>query len=227
MGRFCARALATVSLFLVGCHQVRDCIDEQVSTCRNQHLARCAWWRCRGDYVECRDSLCDFGAGFRYGYADVLAGGRGCPPAFPPRSYWGCCYDGDEGKCAVTGWYDGYHHGAAAALADGYGADYSTVPSSMDIYRRCGHQSVPIDLERYKAATAGGSPASPEIPNGHTHPVDVADPAESSPFEEPYSPPTIDTPELPAEPGSPPRSVNTSRAASGPVRLSLRIDEVN
>jgi hypothetical protein len=226
MGRLCARASALALLLLASCHQLHDCIDEQVTACRNTQLARYAWCRSRGNYVDCRDNLWDFGAGFRYGYADILNGSRGCAPPFPPRCYWSCCYHGDDGKCAIAAWYDGYHHGAAAALADGYTSDYGAVPSSIDLYQRCGTRPVQLDLDQYKAATAEASEAAPEVPGFHSPPTDFADPDRPElPLDPPYSP-AVDTPDAPKV-APPPQAFMNKPEAGSPVRLSQRIVEAN
>jgi len=199
MGKFSRCTLALASFLLASCHQLHDCLDEQMTSCRNSHLAKCAWCRCRGNYVDCQDNLWDFGSGFRYGYADILNGGRGCPPAFAPRSYWGCCYNGPEGKCEIAAWYDGFHHGAAAALADGYGADYAAVPSSIDVGNRCCRRPVQIDIEQYKASM--NARLSSEIEEDVTPlPSEMATPVIPAPPEEPYSPRSLEAPADPTLP---------------------------
>jgi hypothetical protein len=224
MGRLCAWAGALALLFLASCHQVQDCIDEQVTGCRNSHLARCAWLHSRGNYVDCRDDLWDFGAGFRYGYADILNGGRGCPPAVPPRCYWGCCYHNASGKCAIAAWYDGYHHGAAAALADGYGSSYGALPSSMDLYQQCAKRPVQLDVDQYKAAMSAAAEAQPGTIDPDPLPDDFMEPGRPGLPDEPYSPATLETPpELPVEPG--PQTSRSRHQAGGPIHLSLRLEE--
>lgn len=199
MKRFCAHTVAFAALLLASCHQMQDCIDEEVTTCRNNHLAKCAWFRSRGNYVECQENLWDFGAGFRYGYADILNGGRGCPPAFPPRSYWGCCYHGEGGKCATAAWFDGYHHGATAALADGYGRDYATVPSSVEICNRGCRRPVQIDLDQYKSSMNAQLGTTIEE-DGPPLPTEIEAPAIPLPPEEAYSPGTREAPSDPTLP---------------------------
>lgn len=205
MGRYCALTLLFAALGLTSCHQVHDCIDEQVSACRNSHLAKCAWCRCRGNYVDCQEHLWDFGAGFREGYAEILAGGRGCPPAFAPRSYWSCCSSADP--CVVAAWFDGYHHGVAAALADGYGVGHGTATGSADIYHRCCRRPVHIDLEQYKASMAVHPPVPAAEDDFSPLPAQMSEPTiPGPPPEEPYSPHTIDAPSDPTLPKTAPEA---------------------
>ncbi len=145
---------------LTGCNAIQDCVDEQVSACVNKHRAKMAWCACRPNYVECQENLFDFGMGFRKGYEDVLNGANTCSPPYPPRSYWGICYQNDSGRCAVAAWFDGYHHGVAVALADGYGS-YHELPFSNNCYRNCASRPVQIDLEAYKASQ--GQSTSPQM----------------------------------------------------------------
>lgn len=70
-----------------------------------------------------------FCQGFRAGYENILAGGKGCQPTLPPRLYWKPCYQNPEGQCKIQSWFDGYSHGALAAQQDGYG-NLQTIPMS-------------------------------------------------------------------------------------------------
>ena len=154
---------------LAGCNSIQDRIDEQVAGCCNKHKAKMAWCACRPNYVECQENLWDFGAGFRKGYEDVLNGASTCTPPFAPRSYWGICYQNDSGRCAVAAWFDGYHHGVAVALADGYGG-YSEMQYSGGMYRNCCPKPVNIDLEAYKSSQ-GGVMAAPALSDDGLPPI--------------------------------------------------------
>jgi hypothetical protein len=177
-----------------GCYSLQDCIDQEVSTAVNCHRAKMAWCACRPNYVECQENLWDFGHGFRQGYQDVLNGKNTCTPPFPPRCYWGICHQNDYGRCAAAAFFDGYHHGVAVALADGYGS-YTELPYSGCMYRNCGPKPVQIDLEAYKASQTGGAPMPSMMDNGlppipDTIPGEV--PAQSPP--QPYSPNALPAP---------------------------------
>ena len=101
-----------------GCYEVRDGIDECAMKVRNKRRARAAWRRSKSVYdcIEYRD---DFEDGFRDGYYDIASGGRGTPPTLPPRKYWNSRYQNQEGHMKMMAWFDGFDHGALAALEDG------------------------------------------------------------------------------------------------------------
>jgi hypothetical protein len=124
----------------------------------------------------------------------VLNGANTCSPPFPPRSYWGICHQNDSGRCAAAAYFDGYHHGVAVALADGYGG-YNELPYSGAMYRNCGPKPVHIDLEAYKAAQPGGMPMPTMMDDGlppipHTIPGEVP----VQPVPSPYSPNALPAP---------------------------------
>jgi hypothetical protein len=199
----CLLGLATLS----GCHQIHDCIDEQVTSCCNHSAAMRAWIACRGRYVGCQDFLVDFGHGFRQGYEDVAGGATGCTPNLPPRKYWSVCYRSDEGQCAVVAWFDGYQHGAAVALADGAGG-YNHVPTSDEIYRKGCRGPVAIDLEQYKASH-GGSPNLAPL-DGDLPPMPEGMPGEMTPQTVPMTPQAV--------PMAPPPAQYSPRILPGPAR---------
>lgn len=101
-----------------GCYEIRDSIDEYKIECRNKMRARSAWRRARSCYddIDYRD---DFEHGFRAGYLDVASGGDGIAPTLPPRKYWECHYQSQEGQLRTVAWFDGFGHGALAADQEG------------------------------------------------------------------------------------------------------------
>jgi hypothetical protein len=176
-----------------GCYQAHDCINREIADCCNRNKACMAWMECRWNYAECQDYLCDFGNGFREGYANVMGGGEGCVPALPPRKYWGNCYQNADGHAAVVAWFDGYQHGAAVAKADG-GGSYGRVPSSDDIYRRNCQMPVDLNLDAFKNRNTGaGEPPAlmdgdvPPLPEGELAPM-------RNPSGVPYSPEVLPDP---------------------------------
>lgn len=112
-----------MSLLLVsatGCTAIQDSCIEAETSMRNHVLASKAW----AHWSWCYDDLdypAHFAKGFKAGYEDVLAGGKGCQPTLPPRWYWKPCYQSPEGRCKIAAWFDGFSHGAVAAQQDGYG----------------------------------------------------------------------------------------------------------
>jgi len=176
-----------------GCYSLQECVDEQIAGITNCHRAKMAWCACRPNYVECQDNLWDFGAGFRKGYEDVLNGANRCTPPFPPRSYWGICHQNDYGRCAAAAWFDGYHHGVAVALADGYGT-YNELPYSGCMYGNCGPKPVNIDLEAYKSSQSGMQ--TPAMMDNGLPPIPETIPGESpvQPIIPDYSPNTLPAP---------------------------------
>jgi hypothetical protein len=73
-----------------------------------------------------------FRDGFIAGYHDVAKGGKGCPPAIPPRRYWSWKYQTAEGQCKVNEWFAGYPYGAKAAEEDGIG-NYRDIQISSEV----------------------------------------------------------------------------------------------
>ena len=184
-----------------GCYSMQECVDEQIAGVTNCHKAKMAWCACRPNYVECQENLWDFGLGFRKGYEDVLNGVNRCTPPFPPRNYWGICHQNDYGRCAAAAWFDGYHHGVAVALADGYGS-YHELPFSNGMYGNCSPKPVNIDLEAFKASKSqmphpgmmdDGLPPVPETIHGEVP---------AMPITPQYSPNTLPAPPEEARPSA-------------------------
>ena len=90
----------------------------------------------------------DFGRGFRAGYQSVCMGGDGCRPPMPPRNYWSCHYQCDEGRCQVMAWYDGYHHGALAAQCNGCEGQYNVMCASDHLRR----EALLLGLQRHRTS---------------------------------------------------------------------------
>jgi hypothetical protein len=103
---------------VTGCAHLYDITDDCMMEWKCCHAASSAWNRSRDLYADVAYPF-DFGQGFRDGYKSVCMGGEGCPPAMPPRHYWSHHYQGDEGRCQIMAWYDGFHHGVLAAQIDG------------------------------------------------------------------------------------------------------------
>lgn len=73
-----------------------------------------------------------FREGFIAGYHDVAKGGKGCPPAVPPRRFWSWKYQTAEGQAKVNEWFAGYPYGAKAAEEDGIG-NYRDIQISSEV----------------------------------------------------------------------------------------------
>ena len=130
--------LLIVASLMAGCGAMQDATDQQMMKLKCCHEAKMAWLRCHDLYAE----VCypfDFGKGFRSGYQAICMGADGCRPAMPPRNYWGCQYQCEEGKCQIMAWYDGYHHGALAAACDGC-EGRSKVLCAADLYAEAPHE---------------------------------------------------------------------------------------
>lgn len=112
--------LTLLLLSSAGCSAIQDSCLELETGMRNHVLASKAW----AHWSWCYDDLdysTHFAKGFKAGYEDILAGGKGCQPTLPPRCYWKPCFQSPEGRCKIAAWFDGYSHGAVAAQQDGYG----------------------------------------------------------------------------------------------------------
>lgn len=128
--------LVTVGLTsITGCSSLWDQIDEQHFVLRTKQDARIAWNDSRASYRKLEHNLSDFERGFIDGYVAVATGGNGCAPALPPKRYWKTKYSTPNGKEFIVAWFDGYHHGAAAALADGAEASRQILTSD-EIYHK-------------------------------------------------------------------------------------------
>ena len=102
-----------------------ECCDDLMLGYRNSAWSARAWQEKKHCFQNQR-YIKDFKAGFRQAYEDVAAGGNGCTPAFPPRSYWSWKYQSPEGQLKTGAWFAGYPMGAKAAEQDGLGT-YHTV----------------------------------------------------------------------------------------------------
>ena len=124
-----------------GCNAISDMCLEKEMTCRNHILATKAW----GEWSWCYDELDHphhFAKGFRAGYENILAGGKGCQPTLPPRLYWKPCFQTPLGQCQIQSWFDGYSHGALAAQQDGYG-NINTLPMSSSARQNLLNAKIP------------------------------------------------------------------------------------
>ena len=124
-----------------GCNAISDMCLEQEMACRNYVLACKAW----GEWSWCYDELdypSHFAKGFRAGYENILAGGKGCQPTLPPRLYWKPCFQTPKGQCQTQSWFDGYSHGALAAQQDGYG-NINTLPMSSSARQNLLNSKIP------------------------------------------------------------------------------------
>ncbi len=120
---------------ITGCSNFWDQIDETIFVMRTKGDAKHAWKHSKRAYRGLEHNLDDFGQGFVDGYVAVATGGDGCPPALPPRKYWKTKYSTPKAKKLVIAWFDGYHHGAAAAMADGVSAS-RRILTSGEIYHK-------------------------------------------------------------------------------------------
>ena len=127
--------LSFVTISVTGCSSFWDQIDENVFMMRTKSSARKSWTNSQSAYRCLEHNLDDFGRGFVAGYTAVATGGNGCPPSLPPRRYWKTKYSGPLGKKLVVAWFDGYQHGAAAAMADGV-SDSRRILTSGEIYHK-------------------------------------------------------------------------------------------
>ncbi len=133
----------TLMLFsAAGCSSISDMCLEQEMSCRNHVLAYKAW----GEWSWCYDELNHphhFAKGFRAGYQNILAGGKGCQPTLPPRCYWKPCFQCPEGQSQIQSWFDGFSHGALAAQQDGYG-NMHTIPMSSNARQNFLTMKIPV-----------------------------------------------------------------------------------
>lgn len=92
--------------------------NDTVETLRNRSYSAKAWYHRQGNFCNVGNSR-DFQAGFRAGYEAIADGKPGCPPAFPPKEYWGWEYQSADGKSRTAAWFQGYPYGVQAAREDG------------------------------------------------------------------------------------------------------------
>ena len=105
---------------MTGCTAICDGIISIETDARNDVLAQKAWGHWSWVYDDL-DHPWHFARGFKAGYRNILEGGSGCQPTFPPQCYWKPCYQTLTGNCKTHAWFDGFSHGALAAKQDGYG----------------------------------------------------------------------------------------------------------
>jgi hypothetical protein len=97
-----------------GCAQIEDMRLKS----QQRRLAYSSWAGAGGSYCHVAHSV-DFQKGYVDGYTDVASGGDGCPPALPPKKYWGAAYQTPNGREHVKAWFAGFREGAEAAKRDG------------------------------------------------------------------------------------------------------------
>lgn len=134
-----------------------DRVDRMVLGWRNKAFAHHAW-SCRKHQFGGRACLAHFGHGFCQGYRDVAAGGNGCLPVVPPRSYWSWRYQTAEGQAKVAAWFDGYPAGAIAAAEDG-AASWSQIQVSPAIEAQYAARGI-------GPPPGGPGPGMPGMPGG-------------------------------------------------------------
>lgn len=126
MGRWIA-AVAVLTATCSGCTGVNRTLSSVLSTgtaseCieahRNESCARKAWFRREHNFCD-QAYLNDFRDGFIAGYVAILDGKPGCPPAIPPKAYWGWASQSAEGQARMAAWFAGYPYGVQAAKDDG------------------------------------------------------------------------------------------------------------
>lgn len=92
--------------------------NDTVETLRNRSYSAKAWYHRKANFGNMQNSR-DFQAGFRAGYEAIADGKPGCPPAFPPKQYWGWEYQSADGQSRTAAWFQGYPYGVQAAREDG------------------------------------------------------------------------------------------------------------
>ena len=176
MIRRTAKAWLSLLLFTAtGCNAIHDGINDCETRLRNECLSQKAW----GHWSWCYDDLdhpYHFAKGFKAGYEDVLAGGKGCQPTLPPRCYWKPCYQSAAGRCKINAWFDGFSHGAVAAQQDGYG-NLQSIPISPTARANFLSRNAPVNAACYDGMNHGEVPVAddnvppdgqlfPEVPPG-------------------------------------------------------------
>ena len=120
-----------------------------------------------------------FREGFIAGYHDVAKGGKGCPPAIPPRRFWSWKYQTAEGQAKVNEWFTAYPYGARAAEEDGIG-NYRDIQISSDLEAMMKTQNQ-IGRDCLDCGPKTDSTAPLQYPDGETiEPGFPMDQAESS-----------------------------------------------
>ncbi|MDB5348569.1 MAG: hypothetical protein JWP89_6946 [Schlesneria sp.] len=175
-----------LSLNSVGCVAFQDheyCLAQK-------SRAHCAWWCC-SEFRSSSNPISHYSCGWYRGYSDVLMGGDGrCPPV-PPQNYWSHKYQSEAGSCAVECWFEGYRHGAAAALAN-CEDNLRNVPISGE-YQQCSPDCLSNDraLHPFGRSILGVLSSSEE--DSYSPPADPG-PADVPPSPDNSSEPVNDTP---------------------------------
>ena len=136
----CLRVLLIFSS--VGCVAFQDCEYRLAQKCR---ASRAWWYSC--DERCSSNPWSHYSFGWKQGYSDVLMGGDGTCPPVPPHHYWSHKFQSENGEVAIGSWFEGYHHGAAAALASCRG-QFHPVPLS-DNFRQFSGGCLPSDHAPY------------------------------------------------------------------------------
>ncbi|MEY2726257.1 MAG: hypothetical protein RLZZ458_2124 [Planctomycetota bacterium] len=149
-----ATLLAAFLLTATGCSSLHDYVIQTETGIRNSIITQKAW----GEWSWCYDDLeypGDFSKGFKAGYQNVLAGGKGCQPTLPPRCYWKPYYETPSGRARIAAWFDGFSHGALAANQDGM-AGLSELPISPTAKKNLMTRRAPVSLESLQAPAGDG-----------------------------------------------------------------------
>lgn len=133
--------------------------NDSMMSYRQKCMATKAWHSRKHCYAN-QKYLKDFAQGFKAGYMDVAAGGKGCTPPFPPREYWGWKYQSSEGQARVAAWFSGYPYGAQAAEQEGVG-NWTQIQTSKAI------QNEYVEHGRMPAEYNGMYPVPPFDPYNH------------------------------------------------------------
>lgn len=160
--------LSTVSVSLLGCTQLRDCVDERLTDCRVGRYAHKAWER-HEKYWRAEPFPKDFGKGFEAGYQAVMEGRGERPPSLPPRKYWNSMNIGERGKSRSLAWFNGYHAGANCALGDGV-EDVMRITVAEQIYARQS-SNVPVDWNDAVIESHGSENVMPPAPGATEEPT--------------------------------------------------------
>lgn len=142
--------------------------NDTVMGYRHTSMASKAWHSRKHCFAH-HKYLKDFARGFKAGYMEVAAGGKGCTPAFPPREYWGWKYQSCEGQARVAAWFEGFPYGAQAAEQDGIG-NWTQLQTSKAI------QSEYVDHGRMPTEYNGMYPVPPIQPGFGMLPAKPANP---------------------------------------------------
>lgn len=126
----------------VGCVAFQDC---EYRVAQKMRASRAWWYSC--DERCSSNPWSHYSFGWKQGYADVLMGGDGTCPPVPPHHYWSHKFQSENGEIAIGNWFEGYHHGAAAALASCRG-QFHPVPLS-DNFRQFSGGCLPSDFAPY------------------------------------------------------------------------------